>query len=657
MNNLPHIGNLVGSHLPADIFARFCRLKKWEIVFIGGSDENGTPSEITAQKLGITPKKLCDTLYEIHKKIYEWFNISYDNFSRTSRPIHHKTTQEFFLRIHKNGFISEGTLKLPFCPKCKRFLPDRYVEGTCPHCDYENARGDQCENCGNLLDPEQLINPKCSLCGTTPTFKDVKHLFIDLPKLSSRLEKWIKSNKHWKEQVTALALSWIKEGLKPRCITRDLKWGVKVPLKEYEDKVFYVWFDAPIGYISSTKEWSQKIGRPKEWEKYWKDSRVKIYNFLGKDNIPFHTIFWPGMLIANGEFNLPYQVIGLQYCNYEGRKISKSKGWGVFCDRILDAGLDPDIWRYYFIHLIPETRDTEFKWKEFEHRINNELVANLGNFIYRTLSFVWHNFDCKVPDPGKLDSTDERLVNTIKKYVERIGKLLEEVRLRDALSETINLSIEGNKYFQQAQPWKLTKKARAAIYISVNLCRTLAILIKPYLPGSSEKLWEILNLEEEQSWDDAAELKIKPGHKIKKPEILFKKLKKEDIEKVKEIVTKVTPLEKIFGGSKMISFDEFKKVEMKVGKIVKVEEIAGAKKLLKLKVDFGNGVVKQAVAGIKGYYKPEELEGKQFVFVTNLEPKKIMNELAEVMILAAVRDDKIVLIKPEKEIEEGANVE
>lgn len=550
---MPHIGNIVGSHLPADIFARFCRSKGVDTVFIGGSDENGTPSEVAAQELGITPQTLCDTLFKVHKEIYDWLNISYDNFSRTSRKIHHKTTQEFFLKIYKKGFVSKGKLKLPFCKKCSRHLPDRYVEGICPHCGYEYARGDQCEKCTRLLDPKQLINPKCKICNSQPEIREVEHLFFELNKLSEKLENWIKSNDHWREQVRSLALGWIKEGLNPRCITRDLKWGIKVPLKEFEDKVFYVWFDAPIGYISGTKEWAERIGKPEEWKKYWCDPKTKIYHFIGKDNIPFHTIFWPGMLMANGEYNLPWQVAGLQYVNYEGDKISKSRGWGIFCERLSNSGLKPDIWRYYLTFLIPETKDSEFTWNAFEKRINNELIANLGNFIYRTLSFIYKHFDKSVPKPDILRKEDKELIRKIEKSAEEIGELIESVRLREGLQEILKLSAEGNKYFQNNEPWELIKNDKkrcgTVLYICANLCRSLAIFLSPYLPDASKELWEQLNLEgnpEENLWDSASELKLKPAHQIKKPRILFEKLDAEKIAEVKKIVTKVTPLENYF---------------------------------------------------------------------------------------------------------------
>nr|MDG6971107.1 methionine--tRNA ligase [Nitrososphaerota archaeon] len=377
-NAVPHVGNLVGSHLPADIFARYCRLKGMDTLFVGATDENGTPTEVAALELGVTPKELTDTLYRVHRDIYQWFGISYDNFSRTSAPTHHKTSQEFFLKIYEKGYVSEGVLRLPYCEKDRLFLPDRYVEGTCPVCGYELARGDQCEKCSTLLDPIQLINPRCKVDGSPPVFKDSKQLFLELGKVHAVLQSWIGSNEVWKAQVTSLAMGWLKEGLKKRSITRDLRWGVPVPLDGYRSKVFYVWFDAPIGYISATKEWGDAKGDPEAWKKFWTDEGTRIYNFLGKDNIPFHTIFWPGMLFAHGGLNLPYDVVGLQFCNYEGDKISKSKNWGVFCESIPMAGLDPDIWRYYLIGIIPETRDTEFKWDDFKSKVNNELVANLG---------------------------------------------------------------------------------------------------------------------------------------------------------------------------------------------------------------------------------------------------------------------------------------
>ncbi len=600
VNNVPHIGNIVGSHLPADIFARFCRLAGYETVFVGGSDEHGTPIEVAARKLGVSPKELCDRYYEIHKKIYEWFNISYDNFSRTSLPLHHETTQEFFLKMYENGYISEGYMTLPYCEKDDLVLPDRYVVGKCPKCGYESARGDQCENCSTLLNPEELIEPRCAICGSKPVFKKFKHLFFDLNKVQKELKEWIKSKeKIWPSQAVKQALGMIKEGLKPRCITRDLKWGVKVPLKGYEDKVFYVWFDAPIGYISSTKEWAIKNKKPEEWKKFWKDEEARIYHFIGKDNIPFHTIFWPGMLIANGEYSLPYMVAGLQYLNYEGDKISKSKEWGVFCEKLPEAGLDSDVWRFYLTYLIPETSDTEFKWREFQERVNNELVANLGNFVYRTLSFIERNFNSTIPEPV-LMYDDAELLELPKKFAEEIKELMFKIRIRDSLKKVLELSSIGNKYFQDNEPWKDKERAKTVLYVCANLCYDIAILLSPFLPKSAEEIAKQLNMNLGKLRDVGKAL-VKPGRKINKPMPIFPKLTDDVIERLKKITTKPTEFEKIFGKrkekeekekGKEIDYKEFSRHKFLIGRVVVVEEKDGK---VEVTIDMGGKMLKTEI--------------------------------------------------------------
>ena len=540
-NAVPHVGNIVGSHLPADIFARYCRLKGYETLFVGGADENGTPTEVAALELKVSTQRLTDVFYAVHKRIYDWFEISYDNFSRTSLPIHHRTTQDFFLNIYGKGFVSAGTLTLPYCENDRLFLADRYVQGTCPVCGYAFARGDQCENCATLLEPSQLIDPKCKIDGSTPVFRDSENLFLELGKLEGELKAWIDSNGHWRRQVSALALAWIKEGLKKRSITRDLKWGVPVPLKGYEDKIFYVWFDAPIGYVSSTKEWAERSGDPDAWKRYWLDPGTSVYNFLGKDNIPFHTIFWPGMLMAHGGFNLPYDVVGLQYCNYEGDKISKSRNWGIFCEKVVGSGLDPDVWRYYLTYLIPETKDTEFKWEDFENRVNNELVANIGNFVHRTLTFV-SNFLGGVVEPLEPGEDGRELRGRVQAEAEQADAALADVRLRDAMRNVLQVATLGNEYFQRSQPWVLIKqdprRCRQVISSCVEVCRVLAVLIDPYLPASSRRIYRFLGLTGQPSWDDiAAPL---GALTIQKPEILFRKLEKPEVERLKSVVTKST---------------------------------------------------------------------------------------------------------------------
>jgi len=551
INNIPHLGHIVGSHLPADIFARYCRLKGYDVLFVGGSDENGTPSELAAEDLGVNLNEFLDKMYEEHKRIYDWFCISYDNFSRTSRKIHHETTQEFFKKIYENGFISVGKVKSFYCEKDKRFLPDRYVEGRCSKCGYEHANADQCEKCTALLDAEQLINPKCKICGSAPIIKESEHLFLRLDKLSNRLEKWLRENKHWRPQVINLALGWIKEGLKPRCITRDLKHGVKVPIEGFQDKVFYVWFDAPIGYISSTKE-----KKPNTWEKFWKDKNTKIYHFLGKDNIPFHTIFWPAMLMANGEFNLPYHVVGLQYLTYEGGKFSKSQKRGVFCEKLPKTGINPDIMRAYLTFLIPETADTEFKWTDFQAKINSDIIGNYANFINRTLSFIYNKLGGSIqrPPESEFTSSDKELMKSVRKKVKDIEHHLEEMQIRRAFREVLLLANKGNKYFNDNQPWHLIKKdiTRTAhvLYLCANLCRTLSIVSAPYLPNTSQKIWKQLNLSEKLDkpgiWDSAADIALPEKHTINKPSILFNKLANGYLEEFKKTVSEAKNLKSYF---------------------------------------------------------------------------------------------------------------
>ncbi len=631
VNNVPHIGNIVGSHLPADIFARFCRLLGHEIIFIGGSDEHGTPIEVAAEKLGVTPKELCDKYYEVHKEIYSWLDISYDNFSRTSLPEHHKTTREFFMKIYEHGYISEGKLRLPYCENCNRVLPDRYVEGTCPRCGYENARGDQCERCSALLNPDELIDARCVICGGKPIMKEIKHLFLNLDKLQPELKDWIESKRGiWSPQVYNMAMGWIKEGLKPRCITRDIKWGVKVPLKGYEDKVFYVWFDAPIGYISSTKEWAKKIGKPEEWKKFWKEE-CKIYHFIGKDNIPFHTIFWPAMLLANGEYLLPYRVAGLQYLNYEGDKISKSKGWGIFCENLPKTNLSSDVWRFYLTLLIPETNDTEWRWSEFQERVNKELVANLGNFIYRTLSFIKKNFNGEIPK-AKLSDKDREVLSLGKKYAEEIKKLIFDIKLKEGLKKLLELSDKGNKYFQEQEPWKNKEKASTTVYVCANLCYDIAIMLSVFLPKSAEKICKQLGTKI-GSFEDIGKEKIKTGQKIGKIKPLFPKLDDKRIEELKKITSKVTKYEELF--RKEIDFKEFQKYRITIGKILAID---GNKIKIKIGEEIKEAEIKEKI--------DSSAIGKKIAVLLE-EPIKI---------LLAKRGNKVSLITIDKDIKTGVRV-
>jgi methionyl-tRNA synthetase len=531
VNNIPHVGVIIGSHLPADIFTRFLRLFNENVVFVGGTDEHGSPTEVAAFKAGMTPKEFTDKFYLIHKRIYEWLAISYDNFSRTSNPSNHETTIEIFNNLLKNGFIIRKKLLLPYCNTDKRFLPDRWIEGTCPKCSYRPARGDQCENCTTLLDPVDLVKPYCVICKNEPVFKEEEHLFLDLTKFQSRLEEWIGKNTQWKENVRNLALGWLKEGLQPRCITRNLEWGIHVPLKEFEDKVFYVWFDAPIGYISSTKEWAEKTGNPNAWKEFWTEKNSKIVHFLGKDNIPFHAIIWPSILMGDGGYNLPCIVVGYDFLNYRGEKISKSKNWGVFLELVDDVvkvrlenkyvDVEPDQLRFYLSYILPETKDSNFSLDDFENRVNTDLIGNFGNFAYRVLSFIEKNFDGKVPEGDELKQDDLDLIKKVSETKETVKNDVCAVRLRDALNKALELSSYCNKYFQKKKPWDAINKNKAdcqrTLYVSVNALRSLAILFSPFIPQSTERLWKQLNLDasvHEQDFNCLDELILKSGHKI-----------------------------------------------------------------------------------------------------------------------------------------------
>ncbi len=659
-NNVPHLGNMVGSHFPADVFARYCRLAGYDTVFIGGTDEHGTASEIAAQQHGISPQELCDIFYKIHKEIYEWFEISYDNFSRSSKKIHHETSNEFLKVVYKNGYILEKKIKLPYCLSCKRELADRYIEGTCPKCKYENARGDQCESCGTLLDPEKLLHAKCKVCSSTKIeFKEVQHLFLDLEKLSSKIENWLEKNKQLRPQVKNLALAWIRDGLKPRCITRNLKWGIKVPIKSYEQYVWYVWAEAPLGYISSTKEWNKT-----KWKQYWLNPKAKIYHFVGKDNIPFHTIFFPGLLFAHKKFNLPYNVVGLQYLNYERGKFSKSNNRGVFCENLPKANLSPEYWRYYMAYLIPETKDTEFLWSDFQDKINSELVANLGNFINRTITFTNKNFESQVPTPS-LIGKDKKFLKEIEKQTKLIISLYEKVELRMAIEEIMKLSAMGNKYFQENEPWKNPDRANNVVYICLNLSKTLALVVQPFLPTTSKKILAMVN-NKETNFKDLTKLTLKPKQKINPAELLFTKIEDTKITELKEKTSKITNYFKKEEKQTMSStkseteqqvpFSEWEKMKFKVGKVIKVEPHPNADRLYILQVDLGEEKQRQIVAGIRQHYKPEELLGKQIAVFTNLQSVIIRGVESHGMLLAADSDGKLIILSPEKPAKSGSRV-
>ena len=528
-NGPVHVGHAIGAYLPADVYVRYHRMKGSDVVYVCGTDEHGTPITVTAEQEGISPKEVVDKYYMIIKDAFHNLGISFDNFSRTTKKFHYKNSQDFFLGILDRGYIYKKAVERPYCPNCNRFLPDRFVRGKCPYCNAEDQRGDQCEACGKQLEPHELENSYCIICKTEPIQKETEHWFFRLSRFSGKLRKWISENRHWPDNARNFSLGWISEGLEDRAITRDLDWGVPVPLEGADGKVLYVWFDAPIGYISSTQEWAEDMGEPERWEKYWKED-CRIVHFIGKDNIPFHAIIWPAMLMAHGNYNLPWQISSNEYLNLEGKKMSTSRGWVLWLHDFLSE-FEPDLLRYYLLSINPAKHDADFSLKEFQHRVNNELVATLGNFINRTLRFLEKN-DSVVPGVEDFDDMDSEMQELIRESPESVGRHIENFRFLEALREFMRISHHGNEYFQKKEPWK--GDSDTTLYMCANLTRTIAILSVPFLPFTAEKLWKMLNLEGsvfEQRWNDAAELAVEEGHKIGKIGLLFRKIDDDRIEK------------------------------------------------------------------------------------------------------------------------------
>ncbi|RLI87302.1 MAG: methionine--tRNA ligase [Candidatus Altiarchaeales archaeon] len=648
-----HVGHAIGAYIPADVYTRYHRLKGDEILFICGTDEHGTPIAVTAEQEGISPQEVVDKYYRIIKKAFSDLGISFDNFSRTSRKIHYELSQKFFLNILENGFIYKKIVERPYCPRCKRFLPDRYVKGTCPYCGSNDERGDQCEACGKQLEPHELKEPYCAICREIPEMKETEHWFFRLSEFSERLREWISGNRHWPDNARNFCLAWIKEGLKDRAITRDLDWGIPVPIKGSKGKVLYVWFDAPIGYISATKEWALGINKENEWKKYW-CNKAKIVHFIGKDNIPFHAVIWPAMLLAHGNFNLPWQISSNEYLTLEGRKMSTSRGWILWLHNCLEE-FEPDALRYYLLSINPERHDADFSLREFQHRVNNELIATFGNFIHRSLIFI-EKKGSVIPKIKEFDGLDEEMLEFIRESPGRVGRNLEKFRFLDALRELMNLAHHGNEYFQKKEPWK--NENSSTLYLCANLCRTLAILCEPFLPFTAEKIWKTLNLEgsvHDQDWNAASELGVKEGHKIGKVEVLFKRIEDEEIE---DFESKFLKLKLREGKEKMeyIEFDEFEKLDIRIGRIKGVRDHPRADKLYLLNVDLGSLGERQLVAGIKEAYKKEELIGKDIVVVANLKPVKLRGQKSEGMLLAADVDGKPVLLTIDKGVKPGTKI-
>jgi len=531
VNNVPHLGNLIGSVLSADAFARFMRIDGKEVLFVLGTDEHGTTAEFKAIEEGITPRELVDKYFKIHKSIYDWFETSYDCLGRTSSKENEEIAGHIFKKLYENGFITEHTITQLYSEKSKKFLSDRFVEGECPYCHALGARGDQCDACGKLLEPSELINPVCKLDGTKPVLKETKHLYIDLPKIEPELMTWYNSTKSkWSNVAVGITEHWLKQGLKERCITRDLEWGIKVPLKGWEKKVFYSWFDAPIGYIGITIE---NLGE--DWKKWWVEKDITLYQFMGKDNVPFHAIMFPAFLIGTKEdYKLVDYLASTDYLNYENKKFSKSNGIGVFGDSAKETGIVADVWRYYLFRVRPETGDSLFEWSDFMSKVNNELVGNFGNFINRVVALDEKFFELKKPNGSK-----KELLELAKPLVEEYKKLFTAARIRDALSKANEISALGNKYLQDKQPWTTIKSdekaAGEAIAECIDFCKLLAVIYHPFVPQASEKVWVILGEKKDlvETGIEGSFLGVKDGQKITKSGILFEKLEPKKIDELR----------------------------------------------------------------------------------------------------------------------------
>ncbi len=643
VNNIPHLGNLT-QVLSADVFARFCRLRGYETLYICGTDEYGTASETRALQEGISPRELCDRYHKIHEDIYRWFNIKFDYFGRTSTPLQTEIVQHIFQAVDKNGYITEKETEQLYCPTCRRFLADRYVLGTCPKCGFEGARGDQCDQCGTLLDPTELKDPKCSICGSTPEIRKTKNLYINLPKALPMLEEWLGKASvegFWAKNAVQITSSWIRDGLQERCITRDLKWGIPVPKPGYEDKVFYVWFDAPIGYISITANYT------KDWEYWWRDpENTKLFQFIGKDNIPFHTVIFPSSLLATGEkWTMLHHMSSTEYLNYEGGKFSKSRGIGVFGNDVEEIGLPCDIWRFYMFYNRPEKQDFTFTWKDLEEKVNKELIGNLSNLVNRTLTFVKRFYGGEI----RTDEVDDELVTLIKEKEDEITSLLERAEERDAIRAVFALSDIGNKAFQDGEPWKKRVEdpvsAEKLLNTLLYLIRDLAVMVEPYMPETGEKILSMLSQDTTLGWDSVGT--FKGSIKIGEVSLLFNKLEDKFIDELRERYSgsqsEREEKKETTHKEEKSNMEEEKtllenwahKVILKVSKIVECEKHPEGDKLYILKLECGEEEERTIVSSIVPYYKKEELLGHNIVLVSNLKPANFRGVKSYGMLLAA----------------------
>jgi len=662
-NGPVHIGHLAGVYIPADIFTRFMRLKKEDIIYVCGSDEHGVPITIKAKKEGLTPQDIVDRYHKIIKNSFEEFGISFDVFSRTSNKTHHKTSSDFFKKLYENNKFIEKTTEQLYDAEAEQFLSDRYVTGTCPKCGADGAYGDQCEACGSTLNATELINPKSTITKSVPQKKTTKHWYLPLDQHESFLKKWIlEEHKEWKPNVYGQCKSWLDAGLQPRAVSRDLNWGVPVPVKNAEGKVLYVWFDAPIGYISATKELTN------DWEKYWKDPDTQLIHFIGKDNIVFHCIIFPAMLRAEGSYILPQNVPANEFLNLEGNKISTSKNWAVWLHEYLrDFEDKQDVLRYVLTANAPETKDNDFTWKDFQDRNNNELVAILGNFVNRALVLTHKYYDGKVPEPNPQDfrAFDKEIMDQFPILKEEIEKNIKTYHFREALKNAMQMARLGNKFLAETEPWKLIKtepeRVQNIIYIALQITASLSQILEPFLPFTAKKIRSFLNIDI-IDWDKIGHCNIlKVGDIINKPSLLFAKIEDEEIQKQidKLQASKLLNQENSFEANSQketITFDDFTKLDIRTATIIAAEKVPKTKKLLKLTVDTGLDQ-RTIVSGIAAFYKAEDIIGKQVSVLINLAPRKLKGIESEGMILMAeAADGTLQFVKAEKEINNGAEI-
>ncbi|MDY0095430.1 MAG: methionine--tRNA ligase [Candidatus Vecturithrix sp.] len=660
-----HVGHIAGAYLPADIYVRYQRLRKRDIVYICATDEHGVPITITAEKEGITPQEVVDRYHNMIKDSFERFGMSFDHFSATHRQIHHKTSQEFFLTLYEKGYVDQQEIQQMFCATCDRFLPDRYIEGICPVCSSDGARGDQCEKCGRWLSPEEIINPKCKICGSTPEMRASTHWFLRLDKFQDQLAAWLDSKPGWKDNVRKFCEEWFKAGLKPRAITRDIDWGIPVPLEEAKGKVLYVWFDAPIGYVSATKEWAEKLGEPEKWKEYWQNPDCELVHFIGKDNIVFHAMVWPAQLMGQDNYVLPTDIPANEFLNLENEKISTSRNFAVWLHEALDD-FPADYLRYYLTVIAPERADSNFVWDEFQNRVNGEFADIFGNLVNRSLTFVKRFSAGKIPPLKKVREEDQAILDQIKATKDNMTDAIEHYQFKRALAEWINLARVGNQYFQKSAPWDLQKTDPDACGTVLHICsllvKNLAVLGAPFVPFTAQKTWETLGLTGSvhvQNWEDIGNYTLEAGHPIAdKWGILVGKVDDKAIQRQKEklglLLAQGKPGQKQEQPAisypeikPLISIDEFAKVDLRAGKVLQAEKVKKSKKLIKMRIDIGSEQ-RTILAGLAQHYEPEQLIGKTVIVVVNLEPATLMGQESQGMVLAGVYGDDLSVTAFEK---------